>query len=153
MMPLATISKSQVKKHAEVFTPSGVVFEMILQDGIRPLLQDVDKTILDPAVGHGQFPCAELVWKMFYSIDRLDEETALRALASLHAIDIQPQSVAIAKNHLKATLADAYKFFTGKDFPMADLEPLVDEILDTNIICGDSLKIMNGWLNPQQSLF
>lgn len=153
MMPLATISKSQVKNHAEVFTPVGVVFEMILQDGIRPLLQDIDKTILDPAVGHGQFPCAELVWKLFYSIDRLDEETALRALASLYAIDIQPQSVAFAKNHLKATLADAYKFFTDKDFPMSDLEPTVNQILDTNIICGDSLKIMNAWLNPQQSLF
>ena len=152
-MPFAEISKHNVKKFGEVFTPPGVVFEMILQDGIRPMLQDVDKTILDPATGHGQFPCSELVWKMFYNIDRLDEETTLRALNSLFAIDLQPQSVNIAKNHLKATLADSFKFFTGKDFPMSDLEPLIDNILDKNFFTGDAIKIMNGWLNPQQSLF
>lgn len=153
MMTYNSVSKEQVKKHAQVFTPAGVVFEMILNDGIRELVMDVDKTVLDPAAGEGQFPCAELVCKMFYNLDTLDEETALRALASLYGIDIQSSAIATTKTHLKATLADTYKFFTGKDFPLTDYEPLIDSILEENLIVGDSLEIMNKWAAPQQSLF
>lgn len=142
--------KTVRKKFAEVFTPPHVVFLMILQPGIRECLQGVDKTILDPATGEGQFPCCELVWKMFFNLGTLNEETVLRALRSLHAIDIQAPSVAKAKEHLLATIADAYKFFTGKEFTALDA---AKEILDENFIVGDSLKIMKQWSDKQQSLF
>ena len=90
MMPVTDkISKERVAKFAEVFTPPGTVFFMILQDGIRACVADVDKTIFDPACGHGQFPCSELVWKMFFGLERLDEDFILRALKSLHGVDIQ----------------------------------------------------------------
>ncbi|MBR4032567.1 MAG: hypothetical protein IKP64_14145 [Selenomonadaceae bacterium] len=148
MMTYGTRGKE--KSHAEVFTPAGVVFEMILADGIRPLLQDVDKTILDPAVGQGQFPCAELVWKLFFAIDSLDEVKALRALKSLYGIDIQPSSVATTREHLLQTLCDAFNFFTGKKFSRLNVARM---IVDDNFICGDSLKIMKQWAEPQLSLF
>lgn len=151
MMPVADkISKERVAKFAEVFTPPGVVFYMILQDGVRSCIADVDKTILDPACGHGQFPCAQLVWKLFFGLDKLSEDFVLRALKSLYGIDIQPDSVAITKNHLIQTACDAYKFFTGNDFTRTDE---ARAILDENFICGDSIKIMREWANPQQSLF
>ncbi|MBR1645161.1 MAG: SAM-dependent DNA methyltransferase [Selenomonadaceae bacterium] len=151
MMPVTDkLSTERVKKFAEVFTPPGVVFSMILQDGIRSCVADVDKTILDPAVGHGQYPCGELVWKMFFGLDRLNEEFVLRAIKSLHAIDIQPASVEIAKQHMIKTACDAYKFFTGKEFTRTDD---ARKILDENFICGDSLKIMRDWAAPQQKLF
>lgn len=150
MMTYEKISKESVKKYAEVFTPPGVVLMMILQEGIRPMLRDVDKTILDPAVGEGQFPCLELVWKIFYQIGNVDEETVLSAARSLYGIDIQPSSVAKTKNHLIQTACDAYKFFTGRDFTATDK---LQKIVDENIICGDSLKIMRDWSNPQMSLF
>ena len=143
-------SKDKVKKHAEVFTPAGVVFDMVTQEGIRDCLKDVDKTIFDPAVGEGQFPCAELVWKMFYNIEKLDEEVALRALKSLYGMDIQPVSVDKARAHLLATIQDAYKFFTGKDFTELDA---ARSIILNNIQCGDSLKFMQNLADPQQSLF
>lgn len=148
MMTYATRGKE--KSHAEVFTPAGIVFDMILQDGLRPVLMDVQKTILDPAVGEGQFPCAELVWKMFYNLDALDEATALLALDSLYGIDIQPTSVAKAREHLLLTIRDAYKFFTGKEFTRTDE---ARAIVGERIIIGDSLKIMRQWANPQLSLF
>lgn len=150
MMSYRIQSKNQVKKFAEVFTPAGCVFDMILQDGIRPLLKDVDKTILDPATGEGQFPCAELVWKLFFNHETLTEQKVLRALKSLYAIDIQPASIDLCKNHLRDTIKDAYKFFTGKDFTRWDD---VEKILAENLIVGDSLKVMNDWINPQISLF
>ena len=151
MMPVADkISKENVANFAEVFTPPGVVFEMILQDGIRSCIADVDKTILDPACGHGQFPCAELVWKMFFGLDKLSEDFVLRALKSLYGIDIQPDSIEKTKNHLIQTACDAYKFFTGDEFTRTDE---ARKILDENFICGDSLKIMRKWADRQQSLF
>ena len=151
MMPVTDrISKENVANFAEVFTPPGVVFEMILQDGIRTCIADVDKTIFDPACGHGQFPCAELVWKMFFGLDKLSEDFVLRALKSLYGIDIQPDSVEKTKNHLIQTACDAYKFFTGDEFTRTDE---ARKILDKNFICGDSLKIMNKWADRQQSLF
>lgn len=141
---------SAYHKHAEVFTPAGLVFDMILNEYVRELVQDVDKTAFDPAVGQGQFPCAELVSKLFYNIDRLDEDLALRALKSLYGIDIQESSVRQAREHLILTLCDSYRFFTGKEFTrLAEAQAIVEE----NIICGDSLKIMEKWANPQGSLF
>ena len=150
MMTYSFKTKDQVKKHAEVFTPAGVVFEMILQDGIRPIIKDLDKTIFDPATGEGQFPCAELIWKMFFNYATLTEEKVLRALKSLHAIDIQAASIETCKEHLRLTIRDGYKFFTGQDFTRWSE---VDEILEENLIVGDSLKIMNEWITPQMSLF
>ena len=150
MMPVDTISKEQVAKFAEVFTPPGVVFYMILQDGIRACVADVDKTILDPACGHGQFPCSELVWKMFFGLDKLSEDFVLRAIKSLHGIDIQATSVETTKNHLIQTACDAFKFFTGNEFTRTDD---ARKILDENFICGDSLKITHEWADRQQSLF
>lgn len=130
---------SAYHKHAQVFTPAGVVFFMIMADGIRELVQFVDKTMLDPAVGEGQFPCAELVMKMFYNIEQLDEDVALRALKSLYGIDIQSTSVDKAREHLILTLCAAYKKFTGKDFTRIEE---AKKIVSENMIVGDSLKLM-----------
>ena len=149
MMTYCQVSKERVKKHAEVFSPAGLVFEMIMYADMRECLQ-IDKTILDPAVGEGQFPCAELVMKMFYNLERLDEETALRALASLYGIDIQPSSVEKARTHLLLTLQDAYRFFTGKEFTRLDE---AQEIVGRNMIIGDSFKLLKEWANPQGVLF
>ena len=141
---------SAYHKYAEVFTPAGLVFELVLQEGMRDIVQGVDKTVLDPTVGQGQFPCAELVCKLFYNIDRLDEDLALRALKSLYGIDIQESSVRQAREHLILTLCDSFRFFTGKQFTrLAEAQAVVNE----NIIQGDSLKIMEQWTNPQGSLF
>lgn len=150
MMTYATASKDNSRKFAEVFTPAGVVFDMILQEGLRDCLKGLDKTILDPAVGEGQFPCAELVWKMFYNLDTLDEGKALIALDSLYGVDIQPASVAKAREHLLLTIRDAYQFFTDEEFTRMDE---ARAIVDERIIEGDSLKIMRQWANPQLSLF
>lgn len=88
---------------------------------------------------------------MFYNVDSLDEETAVRALTSLYGIDIQAASVDKTREHLKATIADAYEFFTGKKFSLPDA--VLDEVLERNFLAGDSLKIMKQWTALQQSLF
>ena len=37
MMTYGEISKERVKKYAEVFTPAGTVFEMVMQEGLREI--------------------------------------------------------------------------------------------------------------------
>lgn len=138
------------KNFAEVFTPAGVVFYMVMNPDMNDLLIDVDKTVFDPAVGEGQFPCAELVLKLFYNVERLDEEMALRALRSLYGVDIQATSVEKAREHLLLTLQDAYKFFVGKEFTRLDE---ARAIIAENFYQGDSLKLMKEWNSPQGSLF
>jgi len=149
MMTYCTVDKKQVKDFAEVFTPAGLAFQMLMpnfNDGLR----DVDKTILDPAVGEGQFLCAALVLKHFFNVERIDEDLSLHALKSLYGIDIQPASVAKARAHLLLTLCDSFKYFTGKNFTRLDE---AWAIVAGNICVGDSLEIMAEWVNPQQSLF
>ena len=141
MMSYCSKSKNSVKKYAEVFTPPGVVFQMILAPEFIELLKNLDKTFFDPCVGEGQFPCAELVLKMFYNVDNLNAENALAALKSLHGMDIQVESVEKCRAHMSATLRDAYKFFKGADFS----EPFDSEmIIRQNFKVGDSLEYMKG---------
>ena len=147
MMPYG---HKNTKGYAEIFTSAGLVFKMIMEEGIRPGLEEVDKTLFDPAVGHGQFPCAELVMKLFYQVGRLNETVALRALKSLYGMDIQPASVGIAREHLIATLVDSYRYFTGKEFKRIDE---ARAIVEGNIMVGDNLKAMGKWAAPQQELF
>lgn len=137
MMIYGQISKERVKDFAEIFTPAHVVFDMILEPHMRSCLQDVDKTMLDPAVGMGQFPCAELVWKLFFNVERLDEDLALRALKSLHGRDIQSDSVILTREHLLQTLCDTFKYFTGQEFGRLDE---ARHIVEENILQSDFME-------------
>ena len=132
------------KKLGEVFTPAGLVFEMIMQEGMYDCLADVDKTIFDPCCGEGQFPCAELVGKMFYNVDKLSPEVVLRAMSALYGVDIQEPSVKKTRKHLIKTMIDAYDFFTGKALPV-DVQIVALKVVEENFIVGDSLKLMKEW--------
>ena len=145
MMTYSVKSKEKVKKFAEVFTPPGIVFRMILLPEFIELLKDLDKTFFDPAVGEGQFPAAELVLKLFYNLDRLNIETAMTALGSLYGMDIQAESIKKCHAHMSATLNDAYKFFTGEDFPQNSYGKI---IISENFRTGDSLKFMSDLAQP-----
>lgn len=150
MMPYTTEKTDASKKYAEVFTPPGVVFYMTLQDDVRNGIRDVDKTVLDPCCGHGQFPCAALVCKLFYQVGKLDEELALRVLKSIYGIDIQPESVEITRRHMLAALTDAFKFFTGDDFTRLDE---ATAIVNENFICEDFLGLSKRWTSRTIELF
>lgn len=152
MMSYCTTSKEKVKKFAEVFTPAGVVFEMCLQDGLHKVVSNVDATIFDPAVGEGQFPCTELVLKMFFNLYQLDEEIAFKALNSLYGMDIQQSSVDKAHAHLLATLLDAFKFFKDKEFSQSAIDA-AKELINDHIVCGNSLEYMKRVTQSQISLF
>lgn len=140
-------SKENVKKWGEAFTPPQATFKMVLFPEIRDALKDWRYPLVDPGgVGQGQFPATELVLRMFYNIDQLDDKEALRELYTIAGIDIQEESIEECKTHMLATFCDAFEFFTGKK-----LEPLIimfaASIIAHNFIVGDSLNDLDACLD------
>ena len=132
-------SRENVKQHGEVFTPPMMTFKMMLLPEVRDVLTDLRNAPTDPCVGQGQFPATQLVLRMLYNLDRLDERTALHALYTIYGIDIQAESIDECKAHMLATFCDAYEFFTGREVPL-NLLRFATSIIEHNFIVGDSLN-------------
>lgn len=125
-------SKQRVRDFGEVFTPSHIVKDMC--DLIpAETWDDITSTFLEPACGNGNF----LVEIYERKLQRCkDEKDGLKALAAIVGIDILPDNVAESRARLKKMFAD--KFPDANTFCLK----MADTILENNIVCGDSLKIM-----------
>ena len=121
-------SKQRVKERGEVFTNEREVKAMC--DLIpNEIWDNIDSTFLEPTCGNGNF----LVEILNRKLARCDtEEQGIRAVKSIYAIDIMPDNVEESRNRMKSIFKNKFD---------AD----IDTILENNIICGDSLKIMSMW--------
>ena len=127
-------SKERVNKFAEVFTAEREVkamCDLIPSD----VWEDIDSRFLEPACGNGNF----LVEIFERKLSRCESaEQGLQALRSIYGIDIQQDNVEESKQRL-------FDMFV-KQFPKAPAVTAIvaAQILEKNIICGDSLEIMKG---------
>lgn len=125
-------SKERVNKFAEVFTAEREVKAMC--DLIpSEVWEDIDSRFLEPACGNGNF----LVEIFERKLARCESaEQGLNALRSIYGIDIQQDNVEESKQRL-------FDMFV-KQFPKAPAITAIvaAQILESNIICGDSLEIM-----------
>ena len=125
-------SKARVNKFAEVFTAEREVKDMC--DLIpSEVWEDIDSRFLEPACGNGNF----LVEIFERKLTRCESvEQGLNALRSIYGIDIQQDNVEESKQRL-------FDMFV-KQFPKAPAITAIiaAQILENNIICGDSLEIM-----------
>lgn len=126
-----TKSKERVSKHGEVFTPPRIVKLMcqMLEDE-NPDCWNKDKTWLEPTCGTGNFLVEILLRKLH---DCKHEDDFLPVLASIFAIDIMPDNVQESRGRMLAL----FTAYCGKEYEAEALE-----IIETNIICGDSLKFL-----------
>lgn len=134
-------SRKRVKEFAEVYTNKREVKAMC--DLIPSGQWTIESTFLEPACGNGNFLVEILARKLKHC---KDEKDGLKALASIVGIDIQADNVEEARKRLY----DMYcaKFTHCNSF----CRMMAQQILQNNIICGDSLKIMAKWeaeQNPQ----
>lgn len=125
-------SKERVNKFAEVFTAEREVKAMC---NLIPseVWEDIDSRFLEPACGNGNF----LVEILERKLSRCESaEQGLQALRSIYGIDIQQDNVEESKQRL-------FDMFV-KQFPKAPAITAIvaAQILESNIICGDSLEIM-----------
>lgn len=134
-MSLTFKSEERIHDLGEVFTPEKIVKDMC---NLVPMdvWNKVDSTFLEPACGNGNFMVEILNRKI--DICKNEDDFVL-ALQSIYGIDIMPDNVAECKERLAKIMQERTP---------VKIE-LVNEILEQNIICGDSLKmktIKGNWI-------
>lgn len=135
IIPSQIKSKVRVKERGEVFTAEREVKAMC--DLIpEEVWRDINATFLEPACGNGNFLVEIFERKLKYC---KDERDGLKALASIVGIDIMEDNCFESRVRLMTMYCKA--------FPKASEASLLlaSGILQNNIICGDSLKVMKEW--------
>ena len=132
-------SRKRVKDFAEVYTNEREVKAMC--DLIpKETWDNIESTFLEPACGNGNF-LVEILARKFERCK--DEKDGLKALASIVGIDIQADNCEESQKRLY----DMYcaKFAQSNSF----CRLMAQQILQNNIICGDSLKIQQEWIDKK----
>lgn len=135
-------SKERVKERGEVYTNEREVKAMC--DLIpQEIWENIESTFLEPACGNGNFLVEIFARKLKYC---KDEKDGLKALNSIVGIDIQADNCAESRLRLLEMYSE--HFHKASDF--AKLTALC--ILNNNIMCGDSLKIMQKWIDEKKPM-
>ena len=135
-------SKTRVKTHGEVFTPSWMVEKMV--DLVDEETKDIYKTFLEPAAGNGNFLLEILSRKLNAVVQQYPRKQwlsrSLFALASIYGIEILKDNLYEAREammnkfitfHLEMGTQVGYK---------SDWYKAARYIIHQNIIWGDTLK-------------
>lgn len=148
-------SKKRVKKFGEVFTPEFIVKQMC--DLCEPTISRVDKKVFEPTCGNGNFLVEILNRKLnsvpdFYTKIKKQKNARSKkaqqeiydfclilAISNVYAVDIQEDNVEESRKRLKEVI---YKHIKNIKNSFFFLE-LIDEILSSNIIVGNTLTQKN----------
>lgn len=136
-------SRERVRDLAEVYTHRREVDAML--DLIPDMFTRIDSTFLEPACGHGNF-LVEILARKLQRIREAEhggtenwyEFAALRAVASIYAIDISKENIFEAQERMRAVLEA--EFSTHGYEPTPSLHRALTVILMANIVHGDTLK-------------
>jgi SAM-dependent methyltransferase len=147
-------SRERVRDLAEVYTHEREVNAMLdLVPDMFPSPCDednTDRTFLEPACGHGNFLVEILRRKLKYVTARRYgrgerfEHRLLRCLASVYGIDISQDNVRESRERMRSAISAHVESHLGGDGPTTGLRDAVDAILETNIICADTLGDASG---------
>ena len=137
-------SKFRVKKYGEVFTPTWLVKKMcdMLGEESPEAFDDIGKTFLEPACGNGQF-LVEILTRTLEHCETVEQ--GLTALKSIYGIDIMQDNVEESKKRM-------FDIFIAY-FPKAPASTglIAADILQRNIVCGDSLHNLDGIMHAWES--
>ena len=125
-------SKERVRDYAEVFTAEREVKAMC--DLIpAEIWENIESTFLEPSCGTGNFLVEIFARKLTFC---KNEKDGLKALASIVGIDILPDNCDESRRRLLRLYQEQFPNASKVAVSMAVA------ILNNNVICGDSLKIM-----------
>lgn len=136
-------SRERVRDLAEVYTHKREVDAML--DLIPDMFTSIDSRFLEPACGDGNFLVEILARKLHLITEKKHggtphwyEFAALRASASIYAVDISDENILEAHDRLR-TVID--KEFAEKGYdPTPAFHDALTAILNTTIVQGDTLK-------------
>lgn len=142
-------SRQRVRDLAEVYTHEREVNAMLdLVPDMFPSTRDpgnTDRTFLEPACGHGNFLVEILLRKLKYVTPRRYgrgepfEHQVLRCLASVYGIDISDDNVRESRERMRSVIRVHVEDHLGADGPTNGFNEAVGAILETNVICADTL--------------
>lgn len=138
-------SRKRVAVHGEVFTADREVNSML--DLVDDEVKRIDSTVLEPACGEGAFILKVFDRKMdvinsYHWSGWTKEYFTLRAVSSIYGVDIQKDNVSICKNKLEGQVL-SYFSNTSENFLR-----MLREILNKNIVCGDTLTASTSRKRP-----
>lgn len=147
MLPEELLVKSQerVKSYGEVFTPRHMVDQML--DLVTDMLEDgpdfVDKTVLEPAAGDGNFLIAILQRKLRAIERRMDPavwaQESLFALASIYGIELLEDNHADARAAMLDEFLDFHRRHGTPCSTRTNLHRAATYLIDANIVRGNTL--------------
>ncbi len=150
-------AKQDIKDFGEVFTPDKIVNDMLdlVKEQIQENEEYITKTFLEPACGDGQF-LVRILYRKLKQVEKLPIEqrqlALVKALSSIYGVDIQEKNVDASRKRMKALLLGREVTTFGRDketdkllisdlgVDIAGIEKVIDYILDTNIIIGNTLE-------------
>ncbi len=135
-------SRQRIIDHGEVFTPPGLVNDML--DLVAHECERIDSRFLEPACGDGNF-LAEVLRRKLLTVDRQNaknksrwQRDAVLAVCSLYGIDLLADNIAACRDRLLAIVAGAYE--ACHQAPLPDVaRRAIEFILAKNIVQGDAL--------------
>jgi hypothetical protein len=142
-------SKKRVQKHGEVFTPKWMIDLMLDVPEIKRKLEkqeDIDTTFLEPSAGEGFFLIEILNRKLstIRATNKLWEMFALRALASIYAIELLEDNLHIAKKVMFETVLNTHeKIFGRRATKATNFYKSAEFIIEKNIVQGNTLQRLN----------
>jgi hypothetical protein len=142
-------SRDRVRDLAEVYTHEREVKAMLdLVEDMFPSAEEpenLDRTFLEPACGHGNFLVEILRRKLRhvttrrYGHGQRFEHRVLRGLASIYGVDICRDNVEEARERMSSIIEAHVSAELGRTGPTAVFANAAEAILRTNVVLGDSL--------------
>ncbi|GAA4762976.1 type III restriction endonuclease subunit M [Citricoccus nitrophenolicus] len=156
-------TRQRVRDLAEVYTHTREVMAMLdLVPDMFPSVDDpnnTDRKFFEPAAGSGNFLEEVLRRKLaFITADRyrsalMYEHRLLRALASIYAVDIDPDNVDESKDRMKHLMQSHLDNDLNTKVPTPGFASAVDAILETNIVLANTLTDLDSieWVDYRAS--
>lgn len=144
-------SRQRIIDHGEVFTPPGLVNDML--DLVAHECERIDSRFLEPACGDGNF-LAEVLRRKLLAVDKKNgrspdkwERDAILAVSSLYGIDLLADNIEACRDRLLKIVVDTYHACHKSDLSGAASRAVVF-ILSRNIVQGDALSFLNADKQP-----
>jgi SAM-dependent methyltransferase len=143
-MGTSTPNRQRVIDHGEVFTPPGLVNDML--DLVGHECERVDSRFLEPACGNGNF-LAEVLRRKLKTVTAKNggdrgrwERDAFLAVCSIYGIDLLPDNVAACRERLLDIVGNAHRERFEGPLP-AEAARAAGFVLLRNIVQGDALSM------------
>ena len=137
-------NRQRIIDHGEVFTPPGLVNDML--DLVAHECERIDSRFLEPACGDGKF-LAEVLRRKLLTVSKRNaqnrdkwERDAILAVCSLYGIDLLADNIAACRERLLKVVSDAHAARFKAPLP-DDAARASAYILSKNIVQGDALTL------------